>query len=174
MRKRKEGRGLIKLKTRKLLLRPFVRSDLDDLAQINSASETRGFGWVRTMDNETTALFLQKWIEEYKRGLGHLAMIYEPDSALIGHCGLTEQGGRVVLAYALHKDYWCRGLAPEACNAILEYGFGVLRVEEIWTETQAKNYAWRSMMEKLGMTLRETKLTNSGVEVHYAASRVNY
>jgi RimJ/RimL family protein N-acetyltransferase len=114
-------------------------------------------------------------MKEYERGLGHLAIRAKPGGELIGHCGLTEREGCVVLAYALHKDHWCKGLAPEACGAVLRYSFEVLGLEEIWTGTRAENLAWRGMIEDLGMTLQEAEAsTGDGEEVLYAAVREEY
>ena len=161
---------MIELETSRLKLRQFVRDDLDELAPIAADPKTRGFLWNGPTDHNTTAHNLRQWIEGYERGLGHLAMIHKPDGELIGHCGLTEREGRVVLSYALRKDHWCKGLAPEALRAVLRYGFEGLGLEEIWTGTQAENSAWRGMMEKLGMSLREAESTGDGIEVLYAVS----
>ncbi len=163
---------MVKMETARLKLRPFSWDDLNELARISAEPETRGFLWDGPIDRETTARHLRRWLAEYGRGLGHLAVIHEPDGDLIGHCGLTERDGRVLLSYALRKDYWCKGLAPEACTAALRYGFEELGLKEIWTGTRAENRAWRGMMEKLGMTLRENGRGEDGEEVvRYAASR---
>ena len=71
----------------------------------------------------------------------------------------------------MREDYWCKGLAPEACRAVLRYGFEQLGLEEIGTGTRVENRAWRGMMEKLGMTLREIGCGEDGGEVRYAASQ---
>lgn len=153
----------------------FNWDDLSELAQIGSDPKTRGFLWDGPTDYGTTASNLRLWIKEYELGLGHLAMRYKADGELIGHCGLTETKGRIVLSYALHKNHWCKGLAPEACEAVLRYGFEVLGMKEIWTGTRAENIAWRSMMEDLGMILREAEGTEEGEEeVRYAAVREGF
>jgi RimJ/RimL family protein N-acetyltransferase len=82
-------------------------------------------------------------------------MMHVPDGKLIGHCGLSETGRCVYLSYAQRKDYWCMGLAPEACKAVLAYGFEELGLKEVWTGTRPENRARRGMMERLGMSQRE-------------------
>jgi [ribosomal protein S5]-alanine N-acetyltransferase len=62
-------------------------------------------------------------------------MIHKPDGELVGRCGLTERDGRMVLSYALREDYWCKGLTPEACKAVLQYGFEQLELKEIGPKT---------------------------------------
>ncbi len=164
---------MIELETDRLKLRQFTPAHLDELAKISADPKTRGFLWDGPTDRETTAHNLGRWIAEYERGLGHLAMDHKPDGELIGHCGLMEGEGHIVLSYALRGDYWCKGLAPEACGAMLRYGLEELGLEEVWTGTRAENHAWRGMMEKLGMTLRETHC-GDGEEVRYAASREEF
>jgi [ribosomal protein S5]-alanine N-acetyltransferase len=166
---------MIKIETNRLKLRRFTSADLDELAKINAEPKTRGFMWEGSKDREATARDLARWKEEYEQSLGHLGMVYKPDGELIGHCGLTEKDGRIVLSYALRADYWCKGLAPEACTAMLRYGFEQLGLEEIETGTRAENRAWQGMMEKLGLTLREVGCGEDGEkEVHYAATREEF
>jgi [ribosomal protein S5]-alanine N-acetyltransferase len=165
---------MLEIETDRLKLRRFTSADLDELAWMNAQSKTRGFMWNGPKDRQATARDLARWVEQYGQGLGHLAMIHKPDGELIGHCGLTERDGRVVLSYALREDYWCKGLAPEACKAVLQYGFEQLELEEIGTETRAENRAWRGMMEKLGMTLQEVGCGEEGGEVRYAGTREGF
>jgi ribosomal-protein-alanine N-acetyltransferase len=165
---------MVEMETARLRLRRFTPYDLDGLARIDAEPETRGFLWDGPVDRETTARRLRRWMAEYGRGLGHLAMIHKPNRELIGHCGLTERDGRVFLSYALRKDYWCRGLAPEAAAAVLSYGFEELGLEEIWTETRPENSAWRGMMERLGMVLRKAGCGDGEGEVFYAAAREGF
>ncbi len=164
---------MLELETDRLKLCRFTPAHLDELARISAEPKTRGFLWDGPTDREITARNLGRWMAEYRRGLGHLAMVHKPDGEFIGHFGLMEGEGCIVLSYALRGDYWCKGLAPEACGAVLRYGFEELGLEEVWTGTRAENHAWRGMMEKLGMTLRETRC-GDGEEVRYAASREEF
>ncbi|ABG03569.1 GCN5-related N-acetyltransferase [Rubrobacter xylanophilus DSM 9941] len=155
------------LRTRRLRLRPFERKDLAALARIASEEETRGFLCDGERGPGEVREALEGWLESYREGFGQLAMILQEGGRLIGHCGLERRGERAVLSYALHKDHWCRGLAPEACREVLRYGFEELGLEEVWTATRPENRAWRGMMERLGMGLRE----EGPGEVRYAVSR---
>ena len=165
---------MLEIETERLKLRRFTFADLEELAKINAEPKTRGFMWEGPTDRQVTARDLGRWVEEYGQGLGHLAMIHKPDGELAGHCGLTEDDGHIILSYALREDYWCKGLAPEACRAVLQYGFDQLELEEIWSGTKAENHAWQEMMKKLGMTLQEIGCGADGEEVRYAASREEF
>jgi ribosomal-protein-alanine N-acetyltransferase len=130
--------------------------------------------WDGPKDRQATARDLARRMEQYGQGLGHLAMIHKPNGELVGHCGLTEGEGWIVLSYALCEDYWCKGLAAEACRAVLQYGFEQLGLEEIGSGTQAENRAWQGMMEKLGMNLWEVGSGEGGGEVRYAGTREGF
>jgi len=163
------------LETERLILRPFTWEGRGELVHIGDDPGTRGFAWQGPVGRETTVRHLREWTEAYRRGLGQLAMIHKADEKLIGHCGLTQRSEGFILAYALHKDYWCMGLAPEACRAVIEYGFEELGLEEIRTGISVSNRAWRGMAERLGMNLRETSRTETGEEVVcYAISREEF
>ncbi len=107
-------------------------------------------------------------MERYGHRLGNVGIIYKESGDLIGHIGLSREGGRTVLSYALRKDHWCMGLAPEACREVMRHAFEDLGMDEIWTCARAENSAWRGMMERLGMVLREA--SEDGEVVHYAAT----
>ncbi|WP_273886897.1 GNAT family N-acetyltransferase [Rubrobacter naiadicus] len=162
---------LVELVTPRLVLREFSPQELDALARLDAEETTRGFGWAGGVDRDGVAAALERWLGLYPRGLGQLAMVHREDGALIGHCGLEPaDGGRILLSYALSKEYWCMGLAPEACREVLRYGFEELGLEEIWSHTGAHRRAWRGMMERLGMELRE----EFGGMVRYAVLRERF
>lgn len=158
------------LETPRLSLRPFTPSDLEDLARTCALPDTRGFAWEGPKDRETVAGELRKWMESYERGFGNLAVVSRDSGELIGHVGISSKEGRALLSYTLRRDHWCMGLAPEACREVMRHAFEESEVEEIWTHTRAQNSAWRKMMERLGMTHRETYHDT----VHYAATSESF
>jgi RimJ/RimL family protein N-acetyltransferase len=162
------------LATDRLLLRPFTWDDLDELAAIGADPATRRFMWSGVLSRERTAHNIREWTREYERGLGLLAVVHRPEGRLIGQCGLEEEGDLFELGYMLDKDYWGRGLATEAARAVLDHGFGALELPRIWATARAENAASQRVMEKLGMTLRETRRHDIGEEVLYAVSREEF
>ena len=60
-----------------------------------------------------------------KHGFGRLACIDLASGRLIGFAGLKylEDLGEVDLGYRLLPDFWGRGLATEAAQAVLDHGF---------------------------------------------------
>jgi RimJ/RimL family protein N-acetyltransferase len=54
--------------------------------------------------------------------------------------------------YGLSPEHWGRGLATEAAEAMLRFGFEQRELEEIWAGADLDNAASFRVMERLGMT----------------------
>jgi ribosomal-protein-alanine N-acetyltransferase len=58
----------------------------------------------------------------------------------------------VEIAWRLPSAFWGSGLASEAAKACLDFGFGVLKLNEIVAYTVARNIRSEAVMKRLGMT----------------------
>ena len=54
------------------------------------------------------------------------------------------------LGYSLAEEYWGRGIVPEAAEAVIDYGFRVVRLDIISIETAPDNLRSQRVIEKLG------------------------
>jgi len=79
------------------------------------------------------------------------------DVKFIGWCGLQylPETEEVEVAYLLGKAYWGKGLATEAAQASLRYGFEDLGLESIVGIVHLENKASQRVLEKLGLTCVE-------------------
>jgi RimJ/RimL family protein N-acetyltransferase len=75
------------------------------------------------------------------------------DGALIGAIGLVIDriGACARLDGWLGRDYWGRGYATEAVDAVLGYGFAVLELERVWAERFRRNAASARALAKAGL-----------------------
>ena len=64
------------------------------------------------------------------------------------------------LGYSLNPNYWGNGLIVEAAEAVLDYGFNVLKVKRIEVSTFETNHQSIRVCEKLGL-VKEGILRNS-------------
>ncbi len=62
----------------------------------------------------------------------------------------------IEIGWRLAAEYWGQGFATEGARAALEFGFETLRLEDIVSFTVPANVRSRRVMEKLGMTQRES------------------
>lgn len=78
--------------------------------------------------------------------------------AVIGFAGLKylPERGEVDLGYRLLKQHRGRGFATEACEAVIAYGFDVLRLAEIAALVQTGNIPSMRVLENCGLRFSET------------------
>ena len=122
------------IETERLILRPFCQSDLEDFyeyASVGGVGEMAG--WRHHESKEKSKEILDMFISEDKT----LAIVYKENNKLIGSLGVEKYGmedkltefdgyrGREI-GYVLSKDYWGRGIMPEAVNAVIDYLFNRL------------------------------------------------
>lgn len=83
-----------------------------------------------------------------------LGFVLKETGELIGQGGLFYHGDLDAwsIGYNLRKDYWGRGLVPEAIQAIIDYVDKEKGIRAIVGEFAKENHKSRRVMEKLGMT----------------------
>ncbi len=89
------------------------------------------------------------------------AVIFRGNNELIGYCGFLHQevDGRneIEIGYRLHPDYWNRGLASEAAQAVRDHAFRDLDLPKVISLIHPDNVPSRRVAEKNGMKIeRET------------------
>lgn len=57
---------------------------------------------------------------------------------------------RAEFGYALHPDYWRKGIMDEVAKAVLDYGFNVLKLHSIEANINPDNIASQKLLEKNG------------------------
>lgn len=94
---------------------------------------------------------LRHWQEH---GFGWWAVEPRSKKRLIGWSGLLflPETEEVEVGYLLDQAFWGKGLATEAAQACLKYGFGNLDVESIVAIVHPENIASQRVTEKLGMS----------------------
>lgn len=125
------------LETERLILREFNDKDLKDLyeyASIDGVGEMAG--WFHHENIEQTKDILNMFIEENKT----FAIVYKNNNKVIGSLGIEKYGmeeqllefnklyGREI-GYALSKDYWGKGLMPEALQCVINYLFNEIKLD---------------------------------------------
>ncbi len=144
----------IRIETERLVLRPWAPEDLVDFheyAQVPGVGEMAG--WLPHTTLEQTRAILDKFIEHKKT----LALVLKENRKVIGSLGIeklnpdpepTLQGRS--LGYVLSKDYWGRGLMPEAVRAVTDYCFSVLHYDFLTCGHFESNAQSRRVIEKCG------------------------
>jgi len=89
--------------------------------------------------------------------LGLWATIHKETGRFIGRCGLLpweiDEKLEIEIAYLLDKSFWHQGLATEAAQGLLKYGFEKLKLSRLICLIDPDNLASQRVAEKIGMTL---------------------
>ena len=126
---------------------------------------------------EQTAAFLKKTLGWNSAGLPSLfAVIVRENSKLIGYCGFFHQEvdgtNEIEIAYRLHPDYWGRGLATEAAQAVRDHAFRDLKLPRVISLVHPDNLPSRRVAEKNAMKV-EKKTVHRGFPTLVLQSRVS-
>lgn len=146
------------LETERLILRPWRQRDLEDFYEYASVDGVGQMaGWIPHRSKEESQEILKLFIEEKKT----FALEEKASGKVIGSLGLESaqrqetkedlqnRWGREV-DYVLSKDYWGKGLMPEAVKRVIQYAFD----EEGWDFLLCghflENHQSRRVIEKSG------------------------
>jgi RimJ/RimL family protein N-acetyltransferase len=147
------------LETERLSFRRLTLDDLDDLFALYHSPDVRKYysEGIPTYDETRREL---EWIvnECYGRyGFGMWATIHKETGKFIGRCGLCpldiEGHEEIEVAYMFAKEYWGQGLATEAAQAILKYGFEQVGLSHLICVINPDNIASARVAEKISMKL---------------------
>lgn len=150
---------MIILETNRLILRHLVNDDLDDLFALYSDPEIRQYfpeGLLNLAETKEELEWHMNGHPKYPE-LGLWATIHKETGKFIGRCGLLpwEIDGKleVEIAYLLDKSFWHQGLATEAAQGILKYGFENLNLSRLICLIDPENISSQRVAERIGMTL---------------------
>ena len=145
------------LETKRLLLRRQVVTDLDDLWALYCDPEITKY----IPDAPHTREQAREELEWHRNGhprnpdLGLWATVHKESGKFIGRCGLLPwdigEQQEVEVAYTIAREYWGQGLATEAAQAILNYGFEKLHLTRLVSLIEPENIASQRVAEKIGM-----------------------
>jgi len=83
-----------------------------------------------------------------------VAIVWKVNQLVIGWCGLGPLDFRptdIELFFGLSEQYWGQGIATEAAQAMLTYGFEIIGLPKIAAVVHPENVASQRVIEKLGM-----------------------
>lgn len=146
------------LKTDRLILRSFNESDLDDFyeyASVEGVGEMAG--WKHHESKEESLKILEMFINDDKT----FAICLKENNKVIGSLGIEKYGMEEILTefsdyrgreigYVLNKDYWGRGLMPEAVTAVIDYLFHDYDLDFLTCGYYDFNTQSKKVQEKIG------------------------
>jgi RimJ/RimL family protein N-acetyltransferase len=153
----------MQLETERLILRDFV---IDDAGALAACRQGEDF-WRYYEPEKDIAAYARghvemfvAWQSESPRRLFQLAVVLKDSRRLIGSCGIRQRPqvsygvsspSEADIGYELGPEHWGQGYATEAANAMLEFGFGELKLHRVWSICLAENEASWRVMERAGL-----------------------
>ncbi len=155
------------IETERLILREFRAEDFESVHRYASKPEVTKYLPFGPNTEEETCLFLHKALE-YKlqnpRSDYEFAVILKKDNVLIGGCGIhitSSSNKEGSIGYCFDSQFWRNGYALESANALIQFGFSILKLHRIFATCHPENIGSAKVLERVGMVkegcLREHK-----------------
>jgi [ribosomal protein S5]-alanine N-acetyltransferase len=146
----------VTINTARLLLRLFVASDAQRVAELAGAFEIADT--TISIPHPYPAELAVDWIATHERephrNCAVTLAVTEPASGLVGCVELRDidaEHAQAELGFWIGKPFWGRGYATEAGAALLRFGYKSLELNRIYAHHMVRNPASGRVLLKLGM-----------------------
>ena len=155
----------IRIETERLILRAWRETDLADFyeyAGVEGVGEMAGWNHHQSVEES------RRILDSFISGKKTFALEWKENGKVIGSLGLEprdaglpeELQGREI-GYVLSRDYWGRGLMPEAVKAVVDYCFQELSFDYLTCGHFDCNDRSRRVVEKSGFRLLKRVVTST-------------
>lgn len=147
------------METERTILRQLTSDDAEDFYNLNLDFEVLKYTGDKPFASiEKAREFLNQYDQYEKYGVGRLAVIEKQTLKFIGWCGLRYNpvNDEYDLGFRFFRKFWNCGYATETAKKCIEYGFTELKIWEIIGRASNENIASIRVLEKAGMTFKET------------------
>ena len=150
------------IETERLILRPWREEDKPAFAEIvNTPAMMEYFGGITTRERLDDLIDMQM-TKQAQDGHCFWAVTNRHDGALIGICGLRIAdhyidlpiSGDLEIGWRIAQPFWGRGVAREAAEASIAWGWRNTAAPRIAAWTMIENTRSWGLMERLGMRRR--------------------
>ena len=160
------------LETKRLILQKVSLEDASIiLALLNEPSFIRNIGdrGVRTFE-DASKYISNRLIASYKNfGFGIYLVVLKDTGSAVGICGLVKRDGLddVDIGYAFFPQYWEKGYASEAAQAVKEYARNTIGLDRLVAITDPANQGSIRVLEKIGLKFeKRVKLSEDDIELN--------
>jgi [ribosomal protein S5]-alanine N-acetyltransferase len=143
------------IETNRLLLREIVKDDANDILKYLSDEEVMkyyGLAPFKTINEALNEILWYQSILNEQTGI-RWGITLEGKDEVIGSCGFLNrvpEHYRTEIGYELSRDYWGHGIASEALEAVIRYGFKYLKFQRVEALVEPPNIPSQKLIEKHG------------------------
>jgi len=145
--------------TDRLTLQLINSADKNAIHDLHLRPEVDMYNTLGIPENiKETEEIIKPWIQDNERSNVQnytFAIQTTRDKKLVGLIAIRQKGikhKRAEVWFKIHPDYWGKGIASEALESILEYGFNKLKLHRIESGCAVENIGSIKVLEKVGMT----------------------
>lgn len=144
------------IETDRLILRPFIMRDCQDVYLYSSDTEVARYVlWDAHRSLSDTRNYLRYMLRLYRDGQPcSWAIVLKETGKVIGSIGfmwLDQVNDSAEVGYSISRTWWNHGLTTEALECVLHEGFTALRLNRIEAQHDVRNPASGRVMQKCGM-----------------------
>ena len=142
------------LETERLIIRESTVDDVDEFYRIYAEEGITDYTENLFENPEDEKRYMQNYIREIYGfyGFGVWTLVLKETGKVIGRAGISVRDGfdEPEIGYVLEKGYQRRGLAFEACSAIIDYFKENYSFDRIMALSEEGNVAGNALLHKLG------------------------
>lgn len=152
------------LETKRLVLRKVTKEDANSILKYLSDKEVMKYYGLEPFKSINDALDEISWyqsLQNNKTGI-RWGITLKEQGIVIGSCGFhnkVSEHFRTEIGFELSKEQWGKGIAHEAVEAIISYGYEHMNFQRIEALIEPPNLSSQKLVEKLGF-IREGLLRN--------------
>ena len=144
------------IETKRLMLRPFDRNDLDIITRLYSDAEIMEYMPFPVMDREMARELLDRNVAGWTvtpQVHYEMAVVCRDTGEKLGRAEITRYHSEesAMIGWMLIKSAWGKGCATEIAEALIDCCFRELRVHRVFARCHPDNIASWRVMEKCGM-----------------------
>ncbi|TXB63764.1 GNAT family N-acetyltransferase [Phaeodactylibacter luteus] len=171
----------IHIETSRLILRDIEADDLQGLFELDSDPEVHrylGGKPIKSLQEaEGIIAYIRKQYED--DGIGRWAVAGKASGEFIGWAGLKyERSVRETpyfdLGYRLKRRFWGQGIATEAAQHALSYGFREMGLQQVFAGAHIENAGSNRVLQKIGLNFLETFEFDGALHHWYGLGRAEW
>lgn len=148
------------LETKRLRLRKIIQDDFEVLKTILQNKDVM-YAWEYEFSNNDVQNWIDKNIELYKKyNLGYFIVENKETSEIVGQAALMpdviNNKTYYEIGYILKKEHWHNGYARECANALKDYAFNNLDLDEVIFEIRSNNISSVKVAEALNAKVSDS------------------
>ena len=152
------GSASLPIETERLILRKYQDRDVRDILEFSRKADfwlARSLDWTPTSDSVRAYFEAQRDLkpESFPQWM-NLMMELESERKVVGCVGIgvtNKEQGQASIGWMLSCRYQGQGLATEAAQALVDFGFDSMGLHRIFARTGKANTRSWLLMERLGM-----------------------